>query len=366
MFGDEEYDIIVKYNRRLIRNGENECWDWKGCKNQGYGNFRHRNRMLRIHRVSYQLRYGIIPKNKMILHKCDNRSCSNPNHLFLGNAKSNYEDARQKGRLNYQKNLLTENKKLQIINLYKLGNVSQFELSRMFQVGELQIQRTLKESSDFQIKVIAAFNRKAKLNWKQVNDMRQLNQEKGFGAKKLGKMFQVSATSARRIIRNQNWKILSLLMFLILFFPDVGLAQQTVSAIPAAPVNATNSDKINTSQTEDLIERSRMLAEIEKLRIESAAKPEIIKVKYDQITLYKELNKTQEARISDLKEALKSVERGDQLVDLRESLRKQEVELYKDELTRVRKENDKLRKSRDRRSLIFGTAGLIISAILFN
>lgn len=71
------------------------CWNWIACTNpKGYGQFT----QLRAHRVSYELYVGPIPEGLSVLHKCDNRRCVNPDHLFVGTQDDNMKDMKRKGR----------------------------------------------------------------------------------------------------------------------------------------------------------------------------------------------------------------------------------------------------------------------------
>lgn len=78
------------------------CWEWIGEVNRtdGYGRFCPQYRLNSLaHRVSWMFVNGPIPRGLFVLHKCDNRSCVRPEHLFLGDAGANYYDALGKGRM---------------------------------------------------------------------------------------------------------------------------------------------------------------------------------------------------------------------------------------------------------------------------
>lgn len=76
-----------------------ECWEWTGCVfYNGYGVFRDNNKNLRAHRVAYELFISEIPQGLFVLHRCDNRRCVNPKHLWLGNHLDNMGDMAKKGR----------------------------------------------------------------------------------------------------------------------------------------------------------------------------------------------------------------------------------------------------------------------------
>lgn len=82
---------------RVKHNGD--CIEWTGyITKDGYGLLHYNYIKYQVHRLYYELYKGEIPKGLWVCHTCDNRKCVNPDHLFLGDAKDNYDDMYNKGR----------------------------------------------------------------------------------------------------------------------------------------------------------------------------------------------------------------------------------------------------------------------------
>lgn len=136
---------------------KNNCWIWIGRKSIfGYGQFFMKGKLEQAHRASWKIYKGIIPRKLCVCHSCDNRSCVNPKHLWLGTRNDNVQDMIKKGR-------------------------------------------DRKAPSDK--------NGSAKLTWQKVNKIRKIRKEKKVYYKDLAKMFNVHYATIKRIITNKTWNI---------------------------------------------------------------------------------------------------------------------------------------------------------------
>ena len=78
---------------------ESGCWEWQAGRVQaGYGVFYFHGKSKYAHRMSYEFFIGEIPDELLVCHTCDNPSCVNPFHIFLGTDKTNVADSMNKLR----------------------------------------------------------------------------------------------------------------------------------------------------------------------------------------------------------------------------------------------------------------------------
>lgn len=78
--------------------GPDDCWEWKAFKFYGYGKIRTNGKSINAQRVAWELTFGPIPEGLHALHRCDNRACQNPKHIFLGTNYDNVMDRVTKNR----------------------------------------------------------------------------------------------------------------------------------------------------------------------------------------------------------------------------------------------------------------------------
>lgn len=102
--GDEMSELssslIARFWEKVDMAGD--CWLWTASVDRkGYGQIQggSRNaRLLRAHRVSWEIHYGANHAGFQVCHRCDVRRCVRPDHLFLGTNDDNVNDMHAKGR----------------------------------------------------------------------------------------------------------------------------------------------------------------------------------------------------------------------------------------------------------------------------
>ena len=119
-----------------------KCWMWTANKtSKGYGHIKIKGKQCSVHRISYKIKYGPIPKGMFVCHHCDVRLCVNPSHLFIGTHKDNMRDASSKGRL--LKGVARPSAKLtemQVINIRK-DTRSQQKIAKDYNVDQSTVSR---------------------------------------------------------------------------------------------------------------------------------------------------------------------------------------------------------------------------------
>lgn len=124
-----------------------ECWIWKGAiTGNNYGCIKVNKKSRAAHRVSWDLFRFEAPSSTLVLHKCDNTHCVNPDHLFLGNQSDNMQDMLSKGRSNYAVGNRARHSKLipsQVLEIRKRSSEDIVSLAKEYEVTIASIRAVI-------------------------------------------------------------------------------------------------------------------------------------------------------------------------------------------------------------------------------
>ena len=137
-------ETIERFWYYVVKGEPNECWEWLGCKCQGYGRIKDNGDKYFSHRFSYQLHHPLTKSihdiDLCVCHSCDNPGCVYPAHLRLDTRTNNNKERMEKNRGNRpvgERNptcILNEKQVKEIRSEYQAGNITQVELAKEYGV----------------------------------------------------------------------------------------------------------------------------------------------------------------------------------------------------------------------------------------
>jgi hypothetical protein len=141
---------------KFLSNGDldhDACWDWVGSRDKSdYGRFRINGKQTGTHRVAYMMEIGDIPWGYCVCHKCDNPSCVNPKHLWVGTDQDNTNDKVSKNRQlqgsnHHSAKLIESDVREILINIYNNQYISTVQIYNDYDVTSAAINDMLRGKS---------------------------------------------------------------------------------------------------------------------------------------------------------------------------------------------------------------------------
>jgi hypothetical protein len=128
--------------------GPDDCWDWFGAlSGRGYGVISVDYRTLGTHTFSWMIDNNTnkVPYGMYILHRCDNRKCCNPKHIYCGTPSDNACDREERNpKKPYQDASKSKLFSHEILELRKLTGMTQEEKARKYNIDQTSVSKILR------------------------------------------------------------------------------------------------------------------------------------------------------------------------------------------------------------------------------
>lgn len=223
----QKTDPVTAFHARYTEL-QNGCWEWTGMKlPRGYGVWQasktprgddtYIRERIYAHRLSWEIHKGPVPEGKNVLHACDNPSCVNPKHLFLGTHQDNMRDrdykARQARGEDFHRSDLTDDDARAILRSEETGFVLAERYGVSYQtINDIRAKRTwahiADERRDFpamnQAPPEGSKNWAAKLTETDIPVIRARLKNESFAD--VAKSYGVTDVTIRNIWIGKNWR----------------------------------------------------------------------------------------------------------------------------------------------------------------
>lgn len=138
----------VRFMEKLgVKDPSTGCVEWESSRNErGYGSFWTGGRSVKAHRFAWELHNGPVPEGMLVCHTCDNPTCCNVEHLFLGTNADNSDDKVAKGRQaavrgERQGNAKLSEKNIETIRILLVDGLSQRKIAVMFGIDQTTVSK---------------------------------------------------------------------------------------------------------------------------------------------------------------------------------------------------------------------------------
>ena len=214
----EFYHFMTLIDKRgNVRSDMSPCWRWikLSFSGTGYGQLQVKGKMWNAHRYSFYIHNGFIEleKGKHICHKCDNKECCNPEHLYLGTAVENSKDTWERGlKQKKEPKPVIRNSEpcIKCVEHHKHCDNNEKEICSYCESQGHECVKKAYEPKPQSFKKgdqAGEKNTHAKLTWNVVREIRQIYAE-GIpygGLKKMAEEYGVSYITIQKVVGNKIW-----------------------------------------------------------------------------------------------------------------------------------------------------------------